>query len=95
MVLACIDVAVADHLGTMNELPDEASAAIRTGSRHSITNRSGAIVTCWRFACTSAQAMIIRVELCAAAFAARQSHPELSKELLKAERAIARAMRAR
>jgi len=95
MVLACIDVAIADHLRAMNEMPDGASEAIRTGSRYSMTDQSGAVVTCWRFTCTSAQAMIIRVELCAAAFTARESNSELSKELLKAERVVARAMRAR
>ena len=96
MVLACIDISVAYHLlDILNKAPDGASESVRNGSRQSMTDSSGAVVTGWRFTCTSDQAMIIRVELCAAAVAARESNPELSKELLKAERVVARAMRER
>ena len=92
MVLACIDVVIADHLGAMNEMPDGAAVAIREGSRQNMTDGTGVVVTCWGFTCTNAQAMIIRAELCSAAAAVRESNPELFDRLLNAERAIARAM---
>ena len=95
MVLACIEAAVAEYIGTMNGMPHDVHAAIRAGSRRGMTDGAGAIVAGWSFTCTRAQAMTIRVELCAAAVAVRETDPELSDQLLKAERAIARAMRAR
>ena len=81
MVRACIDVSVADHLRTA--IPKDVAAVIDTGFRHSSQ---------WEFACTNEEAMILRAELCAAAIPKRDSAPELFDELLRAERAIARAM---
>jgi len=92
MVLAYIDATIADHLGAMNAMPDGAAVAIREGSRQTVTDGDGVVVTCWGFMCTNTQAIIIRVELCAAAAAVRESDPELFDKLLNAERAIACAM---
>ena len=81
MVRACIDMRVAEHLHTA--MPTDVSAVIDTGSRH---------LSQWEFTCTSEQALILRAELCAAAIPKRDSAPELSDQLLRAERAIAQAM---